>query len=57
MVGGVRETKLSCNGLGGVDGVHSHFRVQSNYSVEFVLWLWCVVVVIGVVAIFIFVGI
>ena len=31
-------------------GLHSHFCVQPNYSVEVVLWLCCVVV--GVVTIF-----
>ena len=25
-------------------GVHSHFHVQPNFSVEVVLWLCCVVV-------------
>ena len=33
----------------GWGGLHSHFHVQPNYSVEAVLWLWWVVV--GVVAI------
>ena len=33
-------------------GVRSHFRVQPNYSVEVVLWLYCVVVGVGVVTIF-----
>ena len=41
-------------GLSGVSvlsevGVHGHFHVQPNYSVEVVLWLCCVVV--GVVSI------
>ena len=28
----------------GLGGLHSHFRVQPNYSIEVVLWLCCVVV-------------
>ena len=35
-VGGVRLGEVAC----------SHFRVQPNYSVEVVLWLYCVVVVV-----------
>ena len=35
--------------LGGWVGLHIHFHVQPNYSVEVVLWLCCLV--IGVVTI------
>ena len=39
----------SCGKLGYWGGIHFHFHVQSNNSVEVVLWLCCVVV--GVVTV------
>ena len=41
-----KSLQLSFCGVVGWGGVHSHFHVQPNYSVEVVLW--CVVLGVGV---------